>query len=79
MQISKNGISISYSGQGNESPSVYASVNEGLDKTETFKVETTNKAKSVDVVVTQQGRREEFGEFCVNDGGTFNVIKNGLQ
>ena len=78
MITTKNGISISYSGQGNDSPSVYANVNEGLDKQETFKVETTNKAKSVEVVVTQQGRREEFGEFCVSDGGTFNVIKNGL-
>lgn len=81
MIATKNGITISYTGNGNETVSVYADVNEGLDRSATFTVKTDVQDKSVDVVVNQSGRREIFtdNDFLLSDGGTFNVIKDGLQ
>ena len=81
MIATKNGISISYTGNGNETLSVYADVNEGLDRSATFAIKTDVQNKAVNVVVNQSGRREIFtdNDFVLSDGGTFNVIKNGLQ
>lgn len=80
MIATKNGITISYTGNGNETVSVYADVNEGIDRSATFTIKTDVQDKSVDVVVNQSGRREIFNaDFLLADGGTFNVIKDGLQ
>jgi hypothetical protein len=74
-------ITASYEGSGNGSASISSDVNEGIDREQSIKVETTNgnDPKSENVLVKQVGLREVFepsdGEFVLADGGTFNVLK----
>jgi hypothetical protein len=74
-------ITATYEGSGNGSASISSDVNEGIDREQYIKVETTNgnEPKSIDVSVKQCGMRETFepsdGEFVLADGGTFNVLK----
>ena len=81
----KGYITATYEGSGNGSASISSDVNEGIDREQSIKVETTkgNELKSVDVSVKQYGMREVFlpsdGDFILADGGTFNVLKNELQ
>lgn len=76
-------ITATYEGSGSGSASIASDVNEGIDREQSIKVETTDKSVSATVVVSQLGMREIFnasdGEFILADGGTFNVIKDGLQ
>ena len=79
MKATKNGITIEYFGEGNETLSVYADVNESLDKSETFTIKTDVQDKSVNVIVNQAGRREIFtDDWRLADGTTFNVIKKNV-
>ena len=76
MIVTKNGITIEYTGAGNESVSVTSSVNEGLDYSTTFNISTTDKSISKDIVVNKEGKRENYNEdFILSDGDSFNVIK----
>lgn len=80
MKTEKNGIVFEYStNSGSTSVTVSSSVNEGLDKSVTFTVETTDGTKSETITVNREGRREKFnasdGAFLTSDGSTFNVIK----
>lgn len=80
MKTEKDKVILEYAGtEGNVSVSVYSSVNEGLDKTVSFVISTTDNTKSESIVVKRQGRREKFnasdGAFLTSDGSTFNVIK----
>lgn len=80
MKTEKNNVTLEYAGtEGNVSVSVYSSVNEGLDKTVSFVVSTTDGTKSETITVNREGRREKFnasdGAFLTSDGSTFNVIK----
>ena len=80
MVTEKNGIVFEYStNSGSTSVTVSSSVNEGLDKSVTFTVETTDGTKSETITVNREGRREKFnasdGAFLTSDGSTFNVIK----
>lgn len=80
MKTEKNNVTLEYAGtEGNVSVSVYSSVNEGLDMSVTFTVETTDGTKSETITVNREGRREKFnasdGAFLTSDGSTFNVIK----
>lgn len=79
MNVTKDGITIAYTGSGNETISVYAGVNEGIDKKAAFRVDTVDKSKSVNIEVFQSGKREIFTDFVLVDGRTFNVLKNGIQ
>ena len=74
-------ITATYEGSGNDSASISSDVNEGIDRTQSVKVETTDKSVSAELVVSQEGLREVFepsdGLFVLADGGTFNVLKVG--
>ena len=77
-------ITATYEGSGNGSASISSDVNEGIDREQSIKVETTkgNEPKGVDVSVRQYGMREVFlpsdGDFILADGGTYNTLKNEL-
>ena len=72
-------ITATYEGSGSGSASISSDVNEGIDREQSIKVETTDKSVSATLVVSQEGLREVFtpsdGEFVLSDGGTFNVLK----
>ncbi|MCD8270582.1 MAG: hypothetical protein LUD46_20475 [Parabacteroides sp.] len=77
-------LNIEYTGSGNGSISYSSTVNEGLDREIETVVKTTKGAPvEVSRLVKQAGKREKFnasdGEFILKDGGTFNVLKDGLQ
>lgn len=75
-------ITATYEGSGNGSAYISSDVNEGIDRVQAVKVETTDKSISATLVVSQGGMREVFkpsgGDFILKDGGTFNVLKNEL-
>lgn len=75
-------ITATYEGSGSGSASIASDVNEGIDREQSIKVETTDKSVSATLLVSQEGIREVFvasdGEFVLNDGGTFNVLKDEL-
>ena len=72
-------ITATYEGSGNGAASISSDVNEGIDREQSIKVETTDKSVSATLVVSQEGLREVFepsdGTFVLADGGTFNVLK----
>lgn len=74
-------ITATYEGSGNGSASISSDVNEGIDRTQSVKVETTDKSVSAELMVSQVGLREVFepsdGLFVLADGGTYNVLKIG--
>ena len=74
-------ITATYEGSGNGSASISSDVNEGIDREQSIKVETTDKSVSATLVVSQEGLREVFepsdGMFVLKDGGTLNVLKSG--
>ena len=74
-------ITATYDGSGSGSASISSDVNEGIDREQSIKVETTDKSVSATLVVSQEGLREVFepsdGLFVLADGGTFNVLKVG--
>lgn len=73
-------ITATYEGSGSGSASISSDVNEGIDREQSIKVETTDKSVSATLVVSQEGLREVLtpsdGEFVLADGGTFNVLKD---
>lgn len=72
-------ITATYEGSGSGSASISSDVNEGIDREQSIKVETTDKSVLATLVVSQEGLREVFtpsdGDFILADGGTFNVLK----
>ena len=72
-------ITATYEGSGSGSASISSDVNEGIDREQSIKVETTDKSVSATLVVSQEGLREIFepsdGLFVLANGGTFNVLK----
>lgn len=74
-------ITATYGGDGNGSASISSDVNEGIDREQYIKVETTagEESKRENILIKQFGLREVFtpkdGEFILADGGTFNVLK----
>ena len=76
-------ITATYEGSGNGSASISSDVNEGIDRTQSVKVETTDKSVSAELVVSQVGLREVFepsdGLFVLADGGTYNVLKGQIE
>lgn len=72
-------LSVAYEGDGDGSAIFTSATNEGIDREMSVVFRDKTKAVSVERVVKQEGRREVFGDIIVADGGTFNVIKNGLQ
>lgn len=74
-------LTITYEGSGNGIAVFSSDVNEGIDRE--MSVSFVGGGMSVERKVKQIGLREEFiasdEEFILADGGTFNVLKNGLQ
>lgn len=72
-------ITATYEGSGSGSASISSDVNEGIDREQSIKVETTDKSVSATLMVSQEGLREVFepsdGDFVLANGGTFNVLK----
>ena len=72
-------ITATYEGSGSGAASISSDVNEGIDREQSIKVETTDKSVSATLMVSQEGLREVFepsdGELIIADGGTFNVLK----
>lgn len=72
-------ITATYEGSGNGSAYISSDINEGVDREQLIKVETTDKSVSVTLAVSQEGMREVFepsdGGFVLADGGTYNVLK----
>ena len=72
-------ITATYNGSGNGSASISSDINEGINRKQSIKIETTNKSISATLTILQEGMREIFdpsdGELVLADGGTFNVLK----
>ena len=74
-------ITLTYTGQGNGSASISSDANEGIDREQYIKVETTagEEPKRENILIKQVGLREIFtpkdGKFVLANGGTFNVLK----
>lgn len=70
-------LTATYEGSGDGSAVFSSDVNEGIDRE--MSVFFKGNGLSVERKVRQEGMREVFTEdFVLNDGGTFNVLKNGL-
>ena len=72
-------LSVAYEGSGDGSAVFSSTTNEGIDREMSVFFKDASKKISVERTVKQEGRREVFGDFILADGGTLNVIKNGLQ
>jgi hypothetical protein len=72
-------LTATYEGSGEGSAIFSSDVDEGIDREMSVRFVDKDRQLVVERVVRQEGRREEFADFCVADGGTFNVIKHGLQ
>jgi hypothetical protein len=73
--VTKNGITVD--GNGTNSAVASATVNEGLDRSASFRF-TNIEGAYADLTINQEGRREVWNsDFLCSDGETFNVIKQG--
>ena len=74
-------LSATYEGSGDGSAIFSSDVNEGIDREMSVFFKGGNISE--ERIVKQEGMREVFsctdGDFILADGGTFNVIKDGLQ
>lgn len=73
-------ITAAYDGSGNGSASISSDANEGIDREQSIKVETTDKSVSATLVVSQEGLREEFVTadkkvFMTANSEVFGVLK----
>lgn len=75
-------LTATYEGSGDGSAVFSSDVNEGVDREVSVAFVDKSRSVRVDRKVVQEGRRERFRasdrRFMLADGGTFNVIKNGL-
>lgn len=72
-------ITATYEGSGNGPAFISSDTNEGIDREQSIKVETTDKSISASLLISQIGMREIFNDdFVLYGGGTFNVLKNEL-
>lgn len=74
-------LSVSYDGDRDGSAVFSSDTNEGIDRE--MSVVFKGGGISVERTVKQEGKRLRFrckdGLFLLKDGGTFNVLKDGLQ
>ena len=74
-------LSVSYDGDRDGSAVFSSDANEGIDRE--MSVVFKGGGLSVERTVKQEGKRLRFrckdGLFILKDGGTFNVLKDGLQ
>ena len=72
-------LTATYEGSGDGSAVFSSDTNEGIDREMSVYFKDVSGKVSVERSVRQEGRREVFGDIALADGGTFNVIKDGLQ
>lgn len=72
-------LSATYTGSGDGEAIFSSDTNEGIDREMTVAFKDKSGKVSVERTVKQEGLREVFSDFELADGGTFNVIKNGIQ
>ena len=77
-------ITATYQGSGDGSASISSDINEGIDREQNIKVETTNKLLSETVTIKQEGLRQPIalkdgGVFRVSNGGRFGVLKSIIE
>ena len=74
-------LTVSYDGDRDGSAVFSSDTNEGVDRE--MSVYFNGGGLSVERTVKQEGKRMRFrckdGLFLLKDGGTFNVLKDGLQ
>lgn len=71
-------LSVTYEGSRDGSAVFSSDANEGVDREMSVVFKDVSGKVSVTRTVSQEGRREAFSDMILADGGTFNVIKNGL-
>lgn len=76
-------LSISYDGDRDGSATFSSQTNESLDRSTSVSFIDSTRNVVVERTVNQVGMREVFrcadGDFILADGGTFNVLKDGLR
>lgn len=74
---------VSYDGDKDGSAIFSSDIAEGKDRTMFVYFIDKDNTVSIEKIVKQSGKRQAFscsdGGFILRDGGTFNVIKDGLQ
>ena len=72
-------LSATYDGSGDGKAIFTSDVNEGIDREMSVIFADTARSVMTERMVIQIGRREIFNDdFVLSDGGTFNVLKDGL-
>ena len=72
-------LSATYDGSGDGEATFASDVNEGIDREMSVIFADTARSVMTERVVMQIGRREIYNDdFVLSDGGTFNVLKDGL-
>ena len=72
-------LSATYNGSGDGEAIFTSDINEGIDREMSVVFADTARSVMTERVVMQIGRREIFNDdFVLSDGGTFNVLKDGL-
>ena len=72
-------LSATYNGSGDGEAIFTYDVNEGIDREMLVIFADTERSMMTERKVMQIGRREIFNDdFILSDGGTFNVLKDGL-
>ena len=73
-------LSATYNGSGDGEAIFTSDVNEGIDREMSVIFADTARSVMAERKVMQIGRREIFNDdFILSDGGTFNVLKDGIQ
>lgn len=74
-------LTVTYGGNGNGSAIFSSDINEGVDRE--MSINFNGDGITVGRIVKQEGKRLRFrckdGLFLLKNGGTFNVLKDGLQ
>ena len=72
-------LSVTYGGDRDGEAIFSSEVNEGIDREMMITIKDISNSVYIEKTVSQQGRREVFiDDWILADGGTFNVLKDGL-
>ena len=73
-------LSATYNGSGDGEATFTSDVNEGIDREMSVTFADIARSVMTERKIMQIGRREIFNDdFVLSDGGTFNVLKDGIQ
>ena len=72
-------LSATFNGSGDGEAIFTSDINEGIDRAMSVTFTDASRSVIIERVVKQIGRREIYNDdFVLSDGGTFNVLKDGL-